>query len=307
MNGYKIFERDWANGEFKYGPGSVIEENVEPKCGYAGLHFCTKLAECFYYFRFDPDYMVTEVEAIGRIDSAEDRDLHSTDRLRIVRKLSWQEVLDLTNTGHNCSGYANTGDSNEGHFNSGDGNSGDMNTGDYNYGYGNTGSYNLGMYNTGEGNYGVRNTGARNFGNANTGDHNLGSFNTGDWNAVSHSTGCFNTHVPEKIYMFNNPSGWTFETWEHSEAKQIMDTYPFRKLVKVPYQEMSELERQQDPEAEITGFMLREEQYSPNKWWAELSDHQRLAVMGLPNFDPQIFALITGIDTRQYSDEKKCR
>ena len=52
--------------------------------------------------------------------TVEDGDKCATNYLEIVREISWQEVLEIVNTGKGCTGLCNSGDWNSGNRNSGD-------------------------------------------------------------------------------------------------------------------------------------------------------------------------------------------
>ena len=151
-----------------------------------GFHFCTNIRDCFNYYEFNPDNKITEVKTLGDIDINSTNSKCSTNKIHIVRELSWHEVLDLVNTEQKCTGFANTGNFNSGNRNSGNYNAGDGNTGDFN-----------------------------------TGNYNSGDWNSGDFNITSFSSGSFNTD-PETIRLFNKPSDWTCQKWLRSMARAIL-------------------------------------------------------------------------------------
>ena len=62
--------------------------------------------------------------------------------IKVVRELTWTEVLSLCNSGYHNSGHSNSGNWNSGYGNSGDWNSGDCNTGSWNSGNSNSGIFN---------------------------------------------------------------------------------------------------------------------------------------------------------------------
>ena len=190
MKGYKVFEPDWTCRGFGYKVGETYEEDITPSCCNRGFHFCKELKDCFSYYRFDPNNKVAEVEALGRVDTHSDDSKCSTNKLHIIREVSWQEVLELVNLGK-----GNTGLCNSGNLNSGDCNSGSCNSGNRNSGY------------------------------CNSGDCNRGSWNSGDWNKTNFSNGCFNTEEP-KISLFDKPSDWTRRDWLNSNAKFLLDQIP---------------------------------------------------------------------------------
>lgn len=127
MKGYKVFNSDWTCRGFQYEVGKTYEEDIKPECCERGFHFCTKAVDCFKYYSFDPDNKVAEVEALGDIDTNNDDSKCSTNKIHIIREITWQEVLDLVNLGKACTGLCNSGNRNSGNRNSGDCNSGDWN------------------------------------------------------------------------------------------------------------------------------------------------------------------------------------
>ena len=198
IKGYKVFNPDWTCRNFQYEVGKTFEEDVTPKCCDRGFHFCTKASDCFSYYSFNPENKVAEVLALGTVDTESDDTKCCTNKIQIVREISWQELLTIVNTGKGCTGLCNTGDWNTGDCNTGNRNTGNRNTGDCNTGNRNTGNRNTGDCNTGDCNTGNRNTGDCNTGNRNTGDWNTGDCNTGnrntgDWNTGDCNTGDCNT------------------------------------------------------------------------------------------------------------------
>lgn len=202
---------------------------------------------------------------------------------------SWKQ-----NTGIGNGGIRNLGNNNEGSYNVGDGNTGRFNIGDENTGEQNIGDSNIGWCNRGYGNKGFCN-----YGSSNTGDHNTGSNNTGDWNGTNHSTGCFNTKE-ECITLFNKPSSWTYNDWEKSSAKKILDDCPCSTVAWVPESEMGEEEKAKNPSYKCAGGYLKEKistAEDKQRWWDnELDEDEKEEIMSIPNFDKDIFKEITGIN-----------
>ena len=120
MKGYKVFNSDWTCRGFQFEVGKVFEEDVTPVCCDKGFHFCTKASDCFSYYDFDPNNKVAEVEALGEIDSNDEDSKCCTNKIKIVREINWQEVLELVNLGKACTGLCNSGNRNSGDYNSGD-------------------------------------------------------------------------------------------------------------------------------------------------------------------------------------------
>ena len=317
MRGYKVFNPDWTCRGFQFEIGEIYEEDVTPSCCERGFHFCTELKDCFSYYPFDPNNKVAEIEALGEIDAESDENKHCTNKIKIVREISWEEVLKMVNTGEANTGLCNSGNCNSGRYNSGSHNSGRYNSGSHNSGSHNSGSCNSGIYNSGNYNSGDYNSGSHNSGSCNSGDYNSGNHNSGDcnsgncnggnynsgdynsghWNITNFSSGCFNTKEA-KILMFNKPSNWTFRDWCYSEAKNILDTIPNNAPTWIRFENMTNEEKEQHPEYKTIGGYLKEINDSKcvQAWWNSLLDHEKNIIKSLPNFDAEIFKEITGID-----------
>ena len=285
VHGFKVFNPDWTcspNGNTKqYAcPGKFEEEGELNICGH-GMHFCQIAADCFNYYSFDSSNKVAEVIAYG--DVRTDGNKSCTDKLEIVREITWDEVLRIVNLGKNCTGFCNTGDRNTGDRNTGDRNTGDRNTGNCNTGNCNTGNCN---------------TGNRNTGNRNTGDRNTGNRNTGDWNKSSFNTGCFNT-VEQKIMLFNKQSDMTYRDWCKSDARYLLNQIPKDVVEWIYSDNMTDEEKEQHPTYKTTDGYLKklDETECGQLWWDSLSNHQKNIIKAIPNFDAEIFFQCTGIRT----------
>ena len=276
MKGYKVFNSDWTCREFQYNVGQVYEMDEKPICCKRGFHFCKKVLDCFNYYPFNPDNKVAEVEALGDIDTNNDNSKCSTNKIHIIREITWQEVLDLVNLGKGCTGFCNSGNRNSGNWNSGD--------------------WNSGFCNSGNCNSGNRNSGNRNSGNWNSGDWNSGFYNSGDWNKSSFNNGCFNTIEPT-IMMFNKPSDITYRDWLNSDARRLLNQIP-KDVVKWIYSDdMTDEEKAVHPEHKTIGGYLKvlDKSECSQIWWDELDNSQKEIIKSMPNFNESIFEEITGI------------
>ena len=278
VKGYKVFNNDWTctpNGSFKqYVCPGVFEEDVDLDICHKGMHFCENALDCFNYYNFDSKNRVAEVVAYGKI--RKERDKSCTDKLEIIREISWQELLTIVNTGRDYTGF---------------GNAGNWNTGDWNTGNRNTGDRNTGNYNTGD-----WNTGDCNTGNCNTGDCNTGNWNTGDWNRSSHSTGCFNTKE-QKIMLFNKPSNMIYNDWLRSDARYLLNQMSKSVVEWVHEKDMTDEEKAMHPDYKTTGCYLKvlDESECGQLWWDHLSRSDKDIIKAIPNFDEAIFYECTGI------------
>ena len=271
MKGYKVFNADWTCRGFQYVVGETFEEDVIPSCRNKGFHFCTKAADCFNYYQFDSNNKIAEIEAIGEIDTSPADSKCCTNKIRIVKELSWNEVLEIVNTGKGCTGLRNSGNYNSGDWNSGNYNIGDWNSGDYN-------------------------SGNRNSGRRNSGDNNKGNWNSGDWNKTDFSSGCFNTKE-QKILMFDKPSEWTLNDWWNSEARKLLNQIQYNVLEWICLEDMTNEEKKLHPECKtIGGYLKKFDRTECNQiWWNSLSNMERDIIRNIPNFDEEIFKEITGI------------
>ena len=296
VKGYKVFNPDWTCRGFQYEVGKIFEEDVAPKCCEAGFHFCTKAIDCFSYYSFDPNNKVAEVLASGDVDSQSKDTKCSTNKIQIIREISWQELLDIVNIGKSCTGLGNTGDCNTGDCNTGSSNTGNWNTGNRNTGNRNTGNWNTGNRNTGNRNTGNWNTGNYNTGNYNTGDRNIGNYNTGDWNVTDASSGCFCTKAQD-ILIFDKPSNWTVEYWWNSDARYLLNKIPKNVVEWIYESDMTDEEKEKNPTYKTTGGYLKvfDESESAQIWWDGLSDENKEIIKSIPNFDAEKFEKCTGI------------
>ena len=235
IKGYKVFNSDWTCRNKQYTCPGKFEEDVELGVCSRGLHFCKKAADCFNYYDFDSNNHVAEVIAYGKVK--ENGDKCCTNKLEIVRELSWHEVLDIVNTGKDC-------------------------------------------------------TGNRNSGNWNSGDRN-----SGNWNKTNYSNGCFNTIEP-KIKLFNKESDLTYNDWVLSDARDLLNKIPTEILKWVWFDNMTEEEKEANPNAKDTDGYLKimEPHECAQDWWNKLKDADKKIILGIPNFDREIFKEITGID-----------
>ena len=294
--GFKVFNEDWTCNGFQYEIDKTFEMKESPICCNRGFHFCTKLSDCFNYYAFNSDNKVAEVEAIGEVVSDSGDTKHCTNKIKIIRELTWHEVLDLVNLGKDCTGYCNSGNWNSGNRNSGNWNSGNCNSGNCNSGNCNSGNWNSGNCNSGNRNSGNCNSGNCNSGNWNSGNWNSGNCNSGNWNDTSFSNGVFNTKEPN-IYMFDELTEMTYRDWLNHPARFILNSVPFDELRWLYSEHMTDDEKKEHPEHDVTGGFLKEFDYSKKRqnWWDELDSDDKKTIKSLPNFDKEKFERIVGI------------
>ena len=263
MKGYKVFNPDFTCRGFQYEAGKTYKTDGRPILCCNGFHFCEKVSDCFNYYSFDPRNKVAEVEALGEVVTEEDGGKSCTNEIKIVREVSWEEMLTLANSGKGNTGRNNSGDWNSGNRNSGNRNSGDCNSG-----------------------------------NRNSGNWNSGNWNSGDWNKTNYSSGFFCTEEP-KMLFFDKESDWTHEKWIWSDARNVLNTMPnYSTCVFTYFSDMTDSEKEAHPEAETTGGYIKivtATDADRQKWWDELSDESKALILTLPNFDAKKFKEITGV------------
>ncbi len=262
-----------------------------------GIHFCWNLNDIDEYYNLR-NSVICEVEILGDIVNQEDMKKSCTNRLKVLRILSKEEVWKISNTGHENTGYINTGNRNTGDCNTGDCNTGNRNTGNCNTGNRNTGNWNTGNWNTGDCNTGNCNTGNRNTGDCNTGNCNTGNRNTGDWNTGDCNTGDWNSGFfnakENKCFIFDKLSDMTVREFQKSKYYSAIYSSAF---ILTEWIEYTAEEKSTDKAKELIGGYLKQYDYKEAcaKWWAEMSAENREIIQQIPNFDADKFFEITGI------------
>ncbi len=144
IKAYKAFNSDLTCKGFQYEVGKTYRHDAVLKLCESGFHACESLVDCFRFYPFDEtETRVAEVLVWGEIEYEDAGVKLCASNIKVVRELTWSEVLFLCNIGDNNTGYGNTGDNNSGNYNTGSWNSGHHNTG-----YGNSGHCNSGYLNT---------------------------------------------------------------------------------------------------------------------------------------------------------------
>ena len=269
IKGYKVFSPDWTCRGFQYEVGKTFQYNGNIEMCEKGFHFCQKASDCFNYYDFNSNNKVAEIEAIGNTETKDNKSV--TDKIVIVRRIEWQELLTIVNEGKDCTGLCNTGNCNTGNCNTGDWNTGDCNTGNWN-------------------------TGNRNTGNCNTGDCNTGNRNTGNWNSTNFSNGFFNSKE-QPLYIFNNPTDLKRDNISNCRGIQILN-WNYENNWWIYSDNMTDEEKQQNPKYETTGGYLKSVDFKTacKMMWNNLSEGDKLEVKEIPNFDAEVFKDITGIE-----------
>jgi hypothetical protein len=269
ITGYKVFNPDFTCLKQKYELGKEFIYDGEIKLCKSGFHFCLNPADCFNYYSFDRKNIVCEVECENVSDEIEQDSKRVCSKITIVKQLSWNEVLELVNSGVGNTGMKNSGNYNSGYYNSGYSNSGYSNSGSCN-----SGNSNSGYSNSGNSNSGKFNSGNSNSGNSNSGNYNSGSYNSGSYNSGSYNSGsCNSTDAPMRLFnTILDMSVKEFWSKYRIPIYPILTEYKDGKLITYDYKE------------------------AWKKAWDGSSEKDRQYMMTLPRFTKENFKEMTGIE-----------
>ncbi len=242
-------------------------------CSNTVFHYCDSIRKVHAFYSCNPikKNRFCEIEVLG--SEVSDNKKCGSNKIRLVREIEGEELKILL-------GMV---DGNSGLFNSGNENSGNYNSGDYNSGHRNSGSYNSGSYNSG-----YWNSGDRNSGDWNSGDWNSGDWNSGDFNSCDNSNGVFCNKEDNNIRIFNRPSGMSLLEFKNSKYHEALVSAP----IELTFWDKSENRLKTRTYKEACAI-----------WWEKLTEKNKEIIKQIPNFDPDIFFDITGIDLRGV---KKC-
>ena len=145
------------------------------------------------------------------------------------------------------------------------------------------------------GNAGLFNSGYRNSGDMNSGYMNSGDRNSGIANKCNESNGVFCNESDMNIRIFNKPSGMSLHDFYNSKFWVAMCSESYELTV---WESYTEEERAADPEKDRRGGHLvgRTPEEAWAEWWEKLTDENREIIKQIPNFDPDVFKDITGIE-----------
>ena len=116
VKGYKGFDKDLKCRGFQYEIGKEYECNENIELCERGFHFCKKIVDVKGYYNIEnEDYRLCEIEATGKVIEGDDKCV--TDKIKIIREISKDEMYILGNEGKDNKGLGNTGDRNTGDWN----------------------------------------------------------------------------------------------------------------------------------------------------------------------------------------------
>lgn len=118
----------------------------------------------------------------------------------------------------------------------------------------------------------------------NSGDWNSGDWNSGDWNSCNGSNGVFCNQEDKNIRIFNKPSGMSLQRFRRSKYYDALISEP---LELTYWDEKNEK------------LKCRSYKDACAIWWSKLTVENKKIILEIPNFDPEVFFDITGIDVRE--------
>ena len=238
-------------------------------CSNTVYHYCDNIEQVHTHYSCNPAYQnrFCEIEVLGA--EITDGKKCGSNKIKLVREIVGDELKTLIGQIN-----GNTGLFNSGNWNSGDWNSGSWNSGDWNSGNRNSGNWNSGNWNSGN----------WNSGDWNSGNWNSGDWNSGDWNSCNYSNGVFCNQEDKDIRIFNKPSGMSLEEFWDSKYYRALQSEPL------------ELTYWDDKNEELK---CRSYKDACAIWWSKLTEKNKKIIQEIPNFDPEIFFDITGIDVRE--------
>lgn len=163
-----------------------------------------------------------------------------------------------------------------------------------------SGNYSSGNYSTGNNSTGDYSTGSHSTGDYSSGHYSTGDYSTGDWSISNYSSGHFSTKDYSGFEVFNKPC--TLEAWMAAEKPNFLY---FNLTVWVSSEDMSAQEKKNKPEHETIGGYLKNLEYK-EAWriaWDSATDKDKELLYALPNFDPEVFEEISGIDIKEVTKE----
>ena len=297
----KGFDKDLRCRGFQFEIGETYDTGAKELqlCSGTVFHYCDSLRDIHTYYDCHGSSRFCEIEALG--EEVTDGKKCGSNKIKIVREITGEELLTLKGLINGNTGLFNSGNHNPGNRNSGGWNSGDWNTGDYNTGNCNSGDFNPGDFNPGDNNSGDNNSGCgnsgyHNSGYYNSGDWNSGHHNSGDWNNCDYETGFFNTKQSDIINVFNKPC--SRKVWGNATKPKFIY---FSVIEWIYLKDMTNEEKRENPNCETLGGYLKTYDYKEafQKSYNDLGEEEKAIqtnqLKALPNFDADVFYEISGI------------
>lgn len=101
MKAYKAFWPDMTCRGFQYEIGQTYEMDEKPHVCKRGFHACRYIEDTLRFYLPYEKPIICEVELLGDLSYTLDETKIATNKIRIVRKLTRQEIIDHTMYYHN--------------------------------------------------------------------------------------------------------------------------------------------------------------------------------------------------------------
>ena len=150
----KGFDENLRCRGYQFEVGKVYDTGADDKklelCSNTVFHFCRNLEKVHNHYSANPkeNNRFCEIEVLGRLVEGEEK--CGSNKIKIVREITGQELANLRGFKNGNTGLFNTGNRNTGNRNTGNRNTGNWNTGDWNTGDWNTCNRSTGLFNTKE-------------------------------------------------------------------------------------------------------------------------------------------------------------
>ena len=97
MKAYKIFEYDWTCKGFQYEVGKEYTFDGKIEICKNGFHACTKIEDCFKYYKAVSWNKLAEIEILGEYKTDSEDSKIVTNKIKILREIEWSELNKLQN------------------------------------------------------------------------------------------------------------------------------------------------------------------------------------------------------------------
>ena len=104
MKAYKLFKHNWTCNGYQFEVGKTYEHEGDIKLCEKGFHACTKLEDCFKYYKAVSWNKIAEVEILGDVKKADDDSKVVTNKIRIVKEILWNGISNDIRGGNYISG-----------------------------------------------------------------------------------------------------------------------------------------------------------------------------------------------------------
>ena len=95
VKAYKVFNNNWNCRGFQFKVGGTYIFDGELKICKSGFHACTELRDCFAYYPLVQWNKFAEVELLGEVKGHDSDSKKCTDKIKIIKELSFDDVIGI--------------------------------------------------------------------------------------------------------------------------------------------------------------------------------------------------------------------